>query len=106
MAAKAGGRLHQPGANALAQLARGRAGEGHHQNLRRLQGAGLALRGKGIGPAVAQHQAHDQGGNRPGFAGAGAGLYQAAAVQGEGEGGQWVQGFRHDRENFLWMAYT
>ena len=76
LAPEAPGGLHQPGADAVGQLAGGGAGEGHDQHVGRHQRAG-----KGVGPAVAQHQAHTQGGNGPGFAGAGAGFDQVAAAQ-------------------------
>jgi len=73
---EASGGLHQTGANAVGQLARGCAGEGHDQHVGRHQRAS-----EGVGAAVAQHQAHTQSGDGPGFAGAGAGLDQMAAVQ-------------------------
>ena len=73
----------QPGADAVRQLARGGAGEGHHQNIGRHQRLDEAVPG-----TMAQHQAQIQRGNRPGLARACAGLDQARAPQGEM---QWLQ---------------
>ena len=85
LATKALRRLQQPGANAVGQFARGGAGKGHHQNLRRAQGAVKAVRGA-VGIAVAQYQAQVERGDRPGLAGARAGLDQVAAPQVQGVG--------------------
>ena len=90
LAAKTPGGLQQARSDAVGQLPRGGAGEGHHQNVGRHQGPGKAR----LGRAVAQHQAHVQRGNRPGFAGTGAGFNQARAPQREASG---VQCFGHGR---------
>ena len=87
---EAAGRLQKPRADAVAQLAGGGAGEGHHQDLRRPQRAAKAA----VGPAMAQHQAQVERGNGPGLAGAGAGLDQPAAPQRQAQG---VQGLTHPR---------
>ena len=79
-AAKALRRLQQARADAVGQLARGSAREGHHQNVGRPE----RLR-KGVAIPMAQHQPQVQRGNRPGFAGAGAGLDQAAAPERKGQ---------------------
>jgi hypothetical protein len=65
-------RLGQARADAVAQLGGGGLGEGEDQDLR-----GQQRRAR----AVAQHQAQVQRGDRPGLAGARAGLDQAHAVQ-------------------------
>ena len=70
-------RLGQPGADAVRQLARRGAGEGHHQNVRRHERTHRPR----VVTAVTQHQPHIQGRNRPGLAGARAGLDQVAAAQ-------------------------
>ena len=74
------GRLGQAGPDAVRQLARGGAGEGHHQHVLRQQGAHR----RGVGVAVAQHQAHIERSNRPGLARASARLDQLAATQWKG----------------------
>ena len=74
------GRLHQAGTDAVAQLAGGSVGEGHHEDFRRQQ-----LAGEAVGAAVAEHQAQVQGGNGEGLAGTGAGFDQPAAVQWEAQ---------------------
>ena len=87
LAAKDAGGLQQAGTDAVGQLAGGGPGEGHHQDLGRLQ--------RPLEPrlaAVAQHQAQVERGNRPGLAGAGTGLDQAAAPKREA---QRVQDFSH-----------
>ncbi len=69
-------------ADAVRQLARGRAGEGHHEDLGRHQRAQVAGRcAVSIGLAMAQHQPQVERGDGPGLAGAGAGLDEAAAPQ-------------------------
>ena len=78
LATEAGHGFDQAGADAVGQLARGCAREGHDQDVGRHQGPPEGLRA-----AVPQHQAQVEGGDRPGLAGAGAGLDQAAAVQGK-----------------------
>ena len=85
--AETAGGIRQPGADALAQLPGGRVGEGHHQDAGRRQGLG-----EGVVPTVPQHQAKVQGGDGEGLAGAGAGLDEPAAVQGQGQGVQPVRG--------------
>ena len=68
--------LDQPRSNAVRQLARGSAGEGHDQNI------GWHQRpGKAMFCTVAQHQAQIKRGNRPGLASACAGLDQARTPQ-------------------------
>ena len=90
LAAEAAGGVHQAGADAVAQLTGGGTGEGHHQDLRGPQGGAKT----GVGIAMAQHQAQVDGRNRPGLAGAGAGLDQAAAPQRQAQGVEWL---RHRR---------
>ena len=68
------GGLRQPLADALHQLARGGLREAHHEDLARVQRPRTA---------IAEHQAQHQGGQRPGLAGAGAGLDDVAAGQGQ-----------------------
>ncbi len=75
-AAKALRGFEQARADAVGQLACGRARERHDQDLCRAQRPG-----KGAALAMAQHQAQVERGNGPGLAGAGAGLDQAAAPQ-------------------------
>ena len=74
-------RIDQPLADARGQLARRRAGEGHHQDLRRQQRPRLAR----AVVAVAEHQAQVERRDGPGLAGAGAGLDQARAAQRQGQ---------------------
>ena len=69
-------RLQQARADTVGQFPRGRPGKGHHQNFR-----GSQCAGERVCTAMAQHQAQVERGNRPGFAGAGAGFDQAAAPQ-------------------------
>ena len=76
LATKGARGLHQTFADAAGQLVGGGASESHDQNLpghERGNGAGVAT--------MADHQAHIEGGDGPGFAGAGAGLDQAGAAQ-------------------------
>ena len=68
--------LGQPCTDTARKLARGGAGEGHHQDLRGHQR---------LPTAMAQHQAQHQGSNGPGLARARAGLDEAAAVQRKGQ---------------------
>ena len=82
LSAKAACGLDQAGADAVRQLPGGGAGERHDQDLRRPQRAAVG------GNPMAQHQAQVQRGDRPGLAGAGAGLDQPAAPQRQV---QWVQ---------------
>ena len=81
-------RFGQTGADAVRQFAGGRAGEGHHQHVLRQHGPHrcCAL------TAVAQDQAHIQGGNGPGLARACTGLDQVAAAQRKPVGVQGVGG--------------
>ncbi len=73
-------RLHQPRTDAVAQLAGGGVGEGHHEDFRRQQFAGESLLA-----AVTEHQAQIKRRDGEGLAGTGAGLDQAAAVQREAQ---------------------
>ncbi len=82
LVAEPGRGLAQALADALGELARGGAGEGHHQDLGRQQRA----HEDGVGVAVAEHQAQVERGDGPGLAGAGAGLDEAAAAQREAYG--------------------
>jgi hypothetical protein len=75
--AEPGRSLAQALADALGELARGGAGEGHHQDL----GGQQRTREGGVGVAVAEHQAQVERGDGPGLAGSGAGLDEAAAAQ-------------------------
>ncbi|MDT4817388.1 hypothetical protein FQZ97_504630 [compost metagenome] len=70
--------LGQARADAVAQFLGGGVGEGHHEDFRRAQRPAERLLA-----AVGQHQPHIQQGDGEGLAGTGAGLDQAAAVQGE-----------------------
>ena len=85
LASETASSLEQAGPNALGQLTGGRAGESHHQNVGRHQGP----RKSGSVTAVAQHQPDIQGGNRPSFAGARAGLNQSRAPQGKLQRVEW-----------------
>ena len=82
LVAQHAGRLGQALTDAVGQLAGGCTGEGHHQNFVWQQRAVEV--GRGVFSLRPQHQAHHQGRQRPGFAGACAGFEQAAAVQGNG----------------------
>ena len=88
VAAQPVGQPGQAQADALAQLAGGGLGKGHHQNLAGRQGR-QALRRVGVG-VVAQHQAHVQRRQGVGFAGAGAGFNQPAAGQRQGQRVKWL----------------
>ena len=73
--------LHQAGPDAFGQFPGGGAGEGHHQDLTRRQRPRRAV----VRITMAQHQAQVKRGNRPGLAGAGTGLDQPGAGQGQRE---------------------
>ena len=91
VAAQPVGQAGQPLADAVAQLAGGGFGKGHHQNL-----AGAQRRQpRAIVRAVAQRQPHIQRGQGVGFAGAGAGLNQPAAGQRQGQGVQRLAHHKH-----------
>ena len=83
LAPEAPGGFEQARADAVGQLARGGAREGHHQDLGRAQRAGKAVLG-----AMAEHQAQVERGDGPGLAGAGAGLDEAATPEREVDGVQ------------------
>ena len=75
--------LRQAFAHAAPQLRGGGVGKGHHQNLRRVQPC--------LAP-MAQHQAHIEGRQGPGLAGAGGGFYDLQAGERHGQG---IQRNRH-----------
>ena len=81
-------RLCQARADAPAQLGGGGIGEGHDQNLRRVQ----ALAQVGVAWRMAQHQAHIECGQRPGFAGARRGLDHLQAGERQGQGIELLDG--------------
>jgi len=81
------GRLGQPCANAVGQFARGRACEGHHQDVGGHQGAQRAC----ALLAMAQHQPDIECSNRPGLARAGTRLDQVTAAQRKAVHMQWLR---------------
>ena len=85
LATKALHGLDQAPAYAIRQLARGRAREGHDEDVGRHQRPleGRAADAVQAALAMPQHQAQVERGDGPGLAGAGAGLDQAAAPQRE-----------------------
>ena len=74
--------LQQPRPDPVREFPRGRPREGHHQDVRGHQRASKAC----VIAAVSQDQAHIQGSNGPGLAGASTGFDQTRAPEGKANG--------------------